>query len=132
MRHPTKSILADLPANDPNLPGAGNRFEASELFFKMIILVLIVITLGIGGSYLTKKLGKRLAGISGREIQIIETAHLGSRKALHLIRIGRRRLLIGSANDNITVLADLGEASEQEDLSAGEKDRVFQDHLGLG
>ncbi|NQT03593.1 MAG: flagellar biosynthetic protein FliO, partial [Planctomycetes bacterium] len=45
--------------------------------------------------------------LSGKEIRIAETVHLGPRKAVHLLEVGGRRFLIGSTNENITRLADL-------------------------
>jgi len=99
-------------ANDPNFlskraDGAGN----SELFFKMMLSVSLVIAMGVAAIYILKKFLPRIANMPGKEIRIIETAHLGPRKTVHLLKIGNQRLLIGSTNDRITMLADVTDSS---------------------
>lgn len=95
-------------ANDPNLsdkpPGS---FDTRELFFKMMLAVLLVILLGVAAVYISKKLLPRITNLSGKEIRIIETVHLGPHRAVHLLKIGNQRLLIGSTGESITKLADV-------------------------
>jgi flagellar biosynthetic protein FliO len=69
---------------------------------------LFVLALVVGAIYFSKRLLPKITNLPGREIRIIETAHLGPRKAVHIIEIGSRRFLIGSTNENVTKLADLG------------------------
>ncbi len=83
--------------------GPGTR----ELFFKFMVSVLFLVALGAGGIYVSKKYLPKITNLSGKEIRIAETVHLGPRKAVHLLEIGDRRFLIGSTNENITRLADL-------------------------
>lgn len=83
--------------------GAGTR----ELFFKFMVSVLFLVALGAGGIYVSKRFLPKITNLSGKEIRIAETVHLGPRKAVHLLEIGERRFLIGSTNENITRLADL-------------------------
>jgi len=88
-----------------NLP----KFETGELFYKMLTAVFIVIVLGIVAIYFSRKLLPRIAHIPGREIRIIETAHIGPRRSLHIIKVAHRKLLIAATNETITKLADLTE-----------------------
>ena len=76
-------------------------------------MVFIVIVLGIGAIYLSKKLLPGLTNLSGKQIRIIETVHLGPRKAVHLLKIGGKQILIGSTNENITKLADVMDESSE-------------------
>ena len=104
----SKSKTGSLFANDPNFSerqsdSAGNR----ELFFKMVLSVLLVVVLGVAAIYVSKKLLPKITNLPGKEIRIVETVHLGPRKAVHLLEIGDRRFLIGSTNENITKLADI-------------------------
>ncbi len=105
--------LAQMSASDassgdkPNLAGSNNKTGTRELFIKMMISVVLVVVLGAGAIYGSKRLAGKFANLPGKKIKIIETAHLGPRKAVHLLRIGDRCLLIGSTNDNISKLADL-------------------------
>ena len=119
----SKLTVGSLFAGDPNFPknpggGSGNR----ELFFRMMLSVLLVIALGVVAIYISRKVLPRITNLSGKEIHIAETVNLGPRKAVHLLRIGSQWLLIGSTNENITKLADVTDALT--DLSAKEMDAV--------
>jgi len=117
-------------ATDPNFSGKGTEgLEAGELFYKMLVLVAVVLGLGIGGSYVSKKFGTRISKLSSKEIHVLETAHLGSAKVLHLVGIGPRRLLVASTNENITVLADVTEALAESQMSSEQSGQTFADHL---
>jgi flagellar biogenesis protein FliO len=78
-----------------------------NLFLRFVVSVLFLVALGVGGIYISKKFLPKITNLSGKEICIVETVHLGPRKAVHLLEIGERRFLIGSTNENITNLADL-------------------------
>jgi flagellar biosynthetic protein FliO len=86
---------------------AGGDFGTRELFFKTMLAVLLVAGLGAAAIYASRKLLPRISNVAGREIRIVETAHLGPRKAVHLVKIGNQRLLIGSTSERITMLAHL-------------------------
>ena len=109
---PTAVTTSPLPpltlAADPNLgrdvPSGG---EISELFYKMLILVLVVIGLWVASSYFSKRFTGRASRLSGRRIHVAEITHLGPRKALYLVDVGRRKLLIGTTGDTIAMLADV-------------------------
>lgn len=122
---PEKSKLTagSLFAGDPNFPkNIGGSSGNQELFFKMMLSVLLVIALGVVAIYISRKVLPRITNLPGREIHITETVHLGPRKAVHLLRIGSQWLLIGSTNENITKLADVTDAMA--DLSTQEMDTV--------
>ncbi|MBW7990845.1 MAG: FliO/MopB family protein [Planctomycetes bacterium] len=94
--------------NDPDfLTNTNNGAGTRELFFKFMVSVLFLVVLGAAGIYVSKRFLPKITNLSGKEIRIAETVHLGPRKAVHLLEIGERRFLIGSTNENITRLADL-------------------------
>ena len=94
--------------NDSNFSMRRNNSSGSrELFFKFMVSLLFLVAMGAAAIYVSKRFGAKITNLSGKEIRIAETVHLGQRKAVHLIEIGNRRLLIGSTNENITRLADL-------------------------
>ena len=99
--------------------------SAIELFFKMMLSVLLVAALGAAAIYVSRKLLPRLTNLPGKQIHILETAHLGPRKAVHLIKIGEQQLLIGSTNERITTLAHVADALTE--LSTQEID----DNVGI-
>lgn len=100
-------------ANDPNFVTNSNEGTSDmlggnqELFFKMMLSVLLVITLGAVAIYVSRRLLPRITNLPGKRICVLETHYIGPKKAIHLIEIDNHRLLIGSANENITLLADL-------------------------
>ena len=114
-----KSKAGSLFANNPNFSGRPNGSAGNqELFFKMMLSVLLVVALGVAAIYVSKKLLPKITNLPGKEIRIVETVHLGPRKAVHLLEIGNQRLLIGSTNENVTKLADVN--STLTDLTAQE------------
>jgi len=108
---------SSLFANDPNFSAKTiESMGKGELFFKMMLSVLLVIVLGATAIYISKKLLPRITNSPGKKIHIMETTHIGPRKAVHLIEIDNQRFLVGSTNENIRTLAHLGPAAA-EDLS---------------
>lgn len=95
-------------AKDPNsLIGQGNSKGTKELFFKMMVSVLLVVGLGAAAVYASKRLLPKITALSGKKIKVIETVYIGPRKAVHLLKIDNQCLLIGSTNETITKLADI-------------------------
>ena len=88
---------------------APGGFKDKELVYKFIFSVFLVILAGAGAVYFSKRFGGRISRLSGKKVQVVETLYLGSRKAVHLLKIGQREILIGSTNENISMLADVTE-----------------------
>jgi flagellar biosynthetic protein FliO len=106
----TDAKSGSLFANDPDFQKESPyNFSRQELFYRTLVAVVFVIILGAAAIYVSRRLLPRIARLPGKEIRIVETVHLGPRKAVHLLHVGQRRLLIGSTNENITKLADLSE-----------------------
>jgi len=108
-------------SSDPN----ESRFldaDSSEMFKRAMLAVLIVIVFGAATIFLSKKLLPRISKLSGKEIRVIETIHLGPRKAVHLLEIGKQRIVIGSTNERITKLADVIVPFSELGISAKELD----------
>jgi len=104
----TESKNGSLFTNDSDFSGGPDYNSGGrELYFRAILAVLFVVVLGVAAIYVSKKLLPRIANLPGKEIHIVETVHLGPRKAVHVLEIGSRRFLIGSTNENITKLADI-------------------------
>jgi len=115
----TESTNSPLFENDPDF-FSGSDFNSGGALFSIrtVLAVLFVLALFIAAIYVSKKLLPRITNLPGKEIRIVETVHLGTRKAVHLLEIGNRRFLIGSTNENITKLADL--TGDLMDLSTSE------------
>jgi len=105
--------------NDPNFFSRSDyNSVGGEFSIRAILAILFVVALFIAAIYVSKKLLPRITNLPGREIRIIETVHLGPRKAVHVLVVNNRRFLIGSTNENVTKLADLG--SDLTDVPAKE------------
>ncbi|MBN2183415.1 MAG: FliO/MopB family protein [Sedimentisphaerales bacterium] len=116
--------LNALITKDSNTTSSKDNDNAlGELYLKTILAVLIVLVLGIAAIYVSKKLLPKITNLPGKEIHIVETVHLGQRKAIHLLEIGNRRILIGSTNETISSLAELNPTFM--DLSSTETDINF-------
>jgi flagellar biosynthetic protein FliO len=100
-----------IEANDLTSPKEKNSLDGPdnpmELLFRMMGGLLIVIALMMTVFYLSKRVLPKLNRNSGKEIQILETTMLGPRKYLHVIKVANQRLLLGSTNDRINMLAHL-------------------------
>lgn len=104
----TSVRTGSLFANDPDFQRESDyNVGHQELFYRTIIAVVFVVVLGAAAMYVSRRLLPKIARLPGKEIHIVETIHLGPRKAVHLLQIGHRRFLIGSTNENVTKLADL-------------------------
>ena len=108
---------SSLFANDPNFFGRSDYNPGrGELSVRAAFAVLLVLVLIVAAVYVSRKLLPKITNLPGKEIRIIETAHLGPRRTVHVLEVGGRRLLIGSTNENISKLADL--SSDLTDLSS--------------
>jgi len=118
----TKSLFdnsGSLYSSEPNLAAkSGDSIGDNKLFSKMILMVLMVVVMGAAAIYLSKKLLPKFTRLGGKRIEVLETVHLGPRKAIHLIKIGKQSFLIGSTNENITKLADVTDQLSEVDLPA--------------
>lgn len=79
-----------------------------EFSIRAIIAILFVLILFVIAIYFSRKFLPKIANLPGKEIRVLETIHLGPRKAVHLLEINKQRFLIGSTNESVTKLADLG------------------------
>jgi flagellar biogenesis protein FliO len=96
---------------DPNIftSKAPGGFKDKELVYKFIFSVFLVVAVGTAAVYFSRRLGGKITRLSGKKVQVVETLYLGQRKALHLLKIGRREILIGSTNENVNMIADVTE-----------------------
>ncbi len=81
--------------------------SGNELFFRMLLSVLVVAALGVAAVVLSRKVFPRISSLQGKKIRITETVYLGPRRSVHLLEVGRKQFLIGCTNENINTLADL-------------------------
>jgi len=103
--------------SDPNFAiRPQGTLDTGQMFFKMMLAVGLIIAMGVGVIYFSRKLLPKIANLPGKKIQVIETVHLGPRKAVHLLRVGNRHILIGSTAESISKLADINDGLSETDL----------------
>jgi len=103
--------------------GSGNDLDTGDLFLKMLGAVVLIIGMGVGLVYVSRKYLPKIRAAGGKRIQIKETTPLGPRKMLHLVEVGGRELLIGSTAERITMLADLSGTLLEGDEAAADSGR---------
>ncbi len=99
--------------------GLGDN-PGGEVYYRMMLAVLIVVVLGGAAIYVSKKVLPKISNLPGKEIRVAETVYLGPKKAVHVLEVGNRRFLIGSTSENITKLADI--TSDLADFSVPDAD----------
>lgn len=90
---------------------------------KLMTAISIVMVLGICAYWFTRKFVPKLTKAQGKNVSVIETIPLGSNRNLYLLEIGSgQKLLIGSTNENINLLADVtGSLLSQDPASSAVK-----------
>ncbi len=91
--------------------GLSSPPSGREFFYKMLLSVSLVIALGVGAIYVSRKFLPRFANLPGKKIRVLETAYIAPHKGIHLIQVGTRHLLIASTNETITMLADVTDSA---------------------
>ncbi|HUU55659.1 MAG TPA: flagellar biosynthetic protein FliO [Armatimonadota bacterium] len=83
--------------------------ESVGLLTQMGIKVTLGVLLAVAAAALARRFHRLGNGVRAQAayLQVAETAGLGQNRSLHLIRVGRRALLIGSTPSAISLLADL-------------------------
>lgn len=84
---------------------------------RMILAYIVVLgVLAVAGFLVVKKLLPRLgvAGPAGKRISVIETAYLAPRKAVLLLRVGSRKILVASTREGLAMLADVTDAIDEQ------------------
>ncbi len=85
--------------------------------WQMIGIVVVIAVLGVVGLWMVRRYGPRIQQRRGRHISVLETACLGPNKNVHLLRVGKRELLVSSTREHVSMLADVtgavGESFEE-------------------
>jgi len=92
---------------------------------KMISALAIVIALVYGALYMLRRLmGRRLKGAGGTgSLEVLETTFVGQHKAISLVRVGQRSVLVGVTDNQISTLTEL-DAEETEEILGAVTDKA--------
>jgi flagellar biosynthetic protein FliO len=104
----------------PNPSTAANDGSPVMAILKLISALAIVIVALYGGLYLLKRLmtGRRSVSAKLATLEVIESAYVGPKKTVSLVRVGKRAVLVGVTDQQITKLTDVDEHEVAELLSA--------------
>lgn len=78
-----------------------------SLTFKFIMMLVFVAAAGVGVWWFLKKMNTPWLGTKNGQLELIETIHLGPRKAIHIVRAAKKQVLLGSGNDGVRFLCEL-------------------------
>jgi flagellar protein FliO/FliZ len=99
---------------DTTSTSAANSYfsqNATLSMFKMISALVVVLVCIYVCIYLLKKFMKRRTTAGGREglLEVLETAYLGPRKTISLVRVADKSVLLGITENQINILTELGD-----------------------
>lgn len=78
---------------------------AGDLALKLVVVVVLIYLVIAGLRWMQRN--RRLAGSKGTTIRILETTGVAPGRALHLVVVGSKTLLIGSTEHHLSLLAEL-------------------------
>ncbi|MHC4294568.1 MAG: flagellar biosynthetic protein FliO [Planctomycetota bacterium] len=113
---PGAQKLSEIMRDSKARKGAEPLDDGVGVMFEMLGYVLVIVILGVIAIIVVKKVLPRIGvGVpSGKRISTLETVYLGPRKTVHLLQVGRRRILVGSSRDGISMLSDVSGAFDDE------------------
>jgi flagellar biogenesis protein FliO len=82
--------------------------------WQMLSAALVVLVIGAVALFVLKKLLPRIRSAPSRQIAVLETVYLGSRKAVHLLQVGSVKLLVASSPEGVVRLDDVTRAFPSE------------------
>ena len=124
-----KDFLASLEAGEEQAPEA----KEPPVYVTMVRFTLSL-ALVLGLAYATILGLRRFTGLKtamgavGRRIRVVENTPLGANRALHLVEIGQRRLVLASTPSQVNLIAEMS-ADDLPEPMAPEPPTGFKDQL---
>lgn len=81
---------------------------------QVLIALAVIVALAAGVLYLMRRFVPAVR--SGRRLQIVESVAVDPRRTLHIVKVGKRHLLVGSTEGSLSLLAEL----DDEDVAAAD------------
>jgi len=104
--------------------------DLAGLMWQMLAAALVVLVIGTLALFVVKKLLPRIRYASHRRISVLETAYLGSRKAVHLLQVGSVKLLVASSPEGVVRLDDVTRAFSSEYADIAQRVETETDAAG--
>ncbi len=107
-------MLALGTEGSPGLENVGqNTLDTGDALKTLVTSILVIVVFGVAAVYVAKKVMPKVSAAMGKELRVVESIGLGPRKQVYILKVGSKKLLIGAANESITFLADITEATSQ-------------------
>ena len=97
-----------------------------------VIFLLFVFIFVIGlAYYITKKIASLGAlRMQGKNMEIIETLQLGINQSIHLVRVGKKMLILGVSKDTINFLSETeSDSIDQSVYKTSDEIKPFEEYL---
>lgn len=106
--------------------------DMTRLSVKIIGSIVLIVGLLYGAMYAVKRLGPRLklGGIRENAISVMHKRHIAPKKAIYILKIGQRSMVVGVTDSQINHLADLTEEDlESMRVEEAPKGDTFRQYL---
>lgn len=98
-------------------PATGAVPSGAPSMLEVAACLGLVLVLAVGGMILLRRLQYGTPHAGGTTIQMRETRRLGPKRALHMLRVSDRLLLVAESEQGIHLVADLTPADPDEDVA---------------
>lgn len=100
----TDTLKTWTPNTDRSVDSLGGKLTT-----RFLLMLSFIAIAGFAVWWLLKKMNNPWLASKNGQLELIETMHLGPRKAVHIVRAGKKQVLLASGNDGIRFLCDLAE-----------------------
>lgn len=102
-----------LPAATPS-PAPGFFSILLRLFFALVITIGLIYLTVLGLKMIWDKQGWNVKVDEGKPIRVLSSLHLGPRKSLQIVEVGKKLLVLGVGHEEISCLSEITEPEEIE------------------
>jgi flagellar biogenesis protein FliO len=115
-----RATVAAQEAGAPSAPGGVAAFGFGDwiaLGARLALVVLVIWAAVVAMRWYVRRMNGDAGGSAARRVEVLETRTLGPNRALVLVRLGRRAVLIGATQERITSLMEIDDPEEVDLLS---------------
>ncbi len=111
-----EAVGATGPAETSEPIATADRPGVASAVIKMISALTVVIAAVYGGLYLLRRMmGRRGGAALGVDaLTVLQTTYVGQHKAISLVKVGRRSVLVGVTDNQISTLTELDQDETDE------------------
>lgn len=100
----------------------------AQLFFILVVFVGVIFL----AVYVTKWMGKaKYTGRGTKNLQIVDSLGIGFQNGIHLVKAGKKYVLLGITKDRITFLCELTQDDIEEAQTGEANQPSFENYLNI-